>query len=111
LKGNARQTKIRWELSDKEKRMKKCGCDNKRGSGAGLYVLQTVPNASIQIGDSYVLPLEHPGAAGAGTIGLYFSLLTPSPYGSGVDVKDTGDIAGGQHAFFRLPVMSIKVSV
>jgi hypothetical protein len=64
-----------------------------------------VLNTSIQIGNSYVFPLEHPGTAGAGAIGLDFALLTPSPYGGGVDIKDTGDIAGGQHGCSGLPVL------
>jgi len=76
-----------------------------------LHVFNEVPNASIQIGNRDILAFEHPGTVRSGTIGLYFPLLTPSPYGGGVNVKDTGDIAGGQHAFFRLPVMSIKLSV
>jgi len=60
-----------------------------------LYIFQAVPDASIQISDGDIFPFEYPDAAGAGAIGLDFSLVGPPAYGGGVDIKDTGDLTGG----------------
>lgn len=56
-----------------------------------------MPDASIQISDSDVLALEQAGTVRAGAMTFYFPLLAPPADGGGVDVKDTGDITGGQH--------------
>jgi hypothetical protein len=66
--------------------------------GADLDIFQAVPDASIQISDSNIFPFEHPNGAGAGAVGLDFSLVGPPAYGGGVDTKDTGDLTSGQHS-------------
>jgi len=62
----------------------------------GLHLLQTVPDASIQIGDGDVLPFKQSNTAGAGAMELDLTMIAPPPYGGGVDAKDTGDLRGSQ---------------
>ena len=78
---------------------------------ARLNIIEAVPDAPIQIGNSHIFPLEHQNTAGAGAKGLDLPLLIPLPHAGGMDAKNTGYLPGGQPVLSGFPAIPGKSGV
>jgi len=68
-----------------------------------LDILEAGADASIEVSDGDVFPLEQAGAAGGGAMELDPALVAPAPDGGGVDAKNTGDPGSGQRGIPGFP--------